>query len=120
MILTRVFSLKIFGYYTLGGMFGVGLVMIVSSVSNIIYPRLSALVAQGDEQALVRLYHRSTQLMAVLMLPLTAELALFSTDILQLWTRNSDVARNAGPIATLLVVGPAVNGLNWPYASPRR
>ena len=116
-ILSRVFSLKIFGYYTIAGMFGVGLVMIVSSIFSIIYPRLSALVARDDEQAVVRLYHGSSQLMAVLILPLAAVLALFSTEILRLWTRNSEVARNAGPIATLLVIGSAINGLmNLPYA----
>jgi len=116
-LLSRVFSLRVFSYYTIGGMFGAALVMIVSSVFSIIYPRLSALVAQGDEQGIIRLYHGSTQLMAVLILPLAAVLALFSTDILQLWTRNFDVARHAGPIATLLVAGSAVNGLmNLPYA----
>ena len=55
--------------------------------------------------------------MAVPLLPLATEIALFSSDILQLWTRNSEVARNAGPIATLLVIGYAINGLmNLPYA----
>ena len=117
LILSRVLSLTIFSYYAIGGMFGAGLVMVVSSVFSIIYPRLSALVAQNDEQAIIRLYHGSTQLMAVLILPLATVLALFSSDILQLWTRNSDVARHAGPIATLLVAGSAVNGLmNLPYA----
>lgn len=116
-ILSKVLSLKVFGYYTVAGMFGAGLVMIVGSISNTIYPRFSALVARGDEPALVRLYHGATQLMAVLVLPVAAILAMFSSDILLLWTRNSDVARNAGPIATLLVIGSAVNGLmNVPYS----
>ncbi len=116
-ILSRVFSLTVFGYYVIAGLFGTGLVMIVSSMFNIIYPRFSALVAKRDEQALSRLYHRSTQLMAVLILPSAAVLALFSVDVLQLWTRNSEVARHAGPIASLLVIGSALNGLmNLPYA----
>ena len=116
-ILSRVLSLKVFGYYIVGGLFGAGLVMIVSSLFNIVYPRFSTLVAQGDEQELIRLYHGATQLMAVFILPSASVLALFSADILQLWTRNSEVARNAGPIATVLVIGSAVNGLmNLPYA----
>ena len=116
-ILSSVLSLKMFGFYTLGGMFGAGLSMIVTSVFNTAYPRFSALVAQGDEQALVRLYHMSTQLMAVLILPLATVLAFFSTDILQLWTRGSQVAQGAGPIATLSVIGSALNGLMFsPYA----
>ena len=117
LILSRLLNLKVFGYYALAGMFGAGLSMIVGAVFNTIFCRFSALVAAGNEAALKHLYHRCTQLMAVLILPLAAVLALFSTDILQLWTRNEVVAQNAGPIATLLVVGSAVNGLlNLPYA----
>jgi O-antigen/teichoic acid export membrane protein len=116
-ILSTLFSLRVFGYYTLAGVFGTGLSMIVGSVFNTIYPRFSALVAMRDEETLKNLYHRCTQLMSVLVLPLAAVLALFSTDILQLWTRNSEVARNAGPIAALLVIGAALNGvMNLPYA----
>jgi O-antigen/teichoic acid export membrane protein len=80
------------------------------------FPRFSALAA-GTQDALKDLYYRCTQLMAVLILPLAAVLALFSTEILQLWTRNAEVARNAGPIMALLVVGSALNGLmTLPYA----
>jgi O-antigen/teichoic acid export membrane protein len=116
-ILSKLFSLKTFGYYTLAGMFGAGLSMIVGAVFNTLFARFSALVAAGNQEALKRLYHRSTQLMAVLILPLAAVLALFSTGILQLWTRNAEVAHNAGPIASVLVVGTAINGLmHLPYA----
>jgi O-antigen/teichoic acid export membrane protein len=117
LIVSKLFNLKIYGYYILAGMFGVGLSMITGAVFNTIFNRFSGLVAVGNEEALKHLYHRCTQLMAVLILPLAAVLALFSTDILQFWTRNAEVARNAGPIATLLVIGSALNSLmNLPYA----
>jgi O-antigen/teichoic acid export membrane protein len=116
-IVSRVLSLKVFGYYSVGGIFGGGLSLIMTSMFNTTYPRFSALVAQGDELALAQLYHRATQLLAVLILPLATILALFSTQILHLWTRNSEVAHNAGPIAALLVIGSALNGLMFlPYA----
>jgi O-antigen/teichoic acid export membrane protein len=115
-ILSKLFSLRVFGYYAVAGAFGTGLVMIVSSVFNAIYPRFSALVAQRDEQALVRLYHQATQLMVLFVVPAAAVLALFSVEVLQLWTRNAEAARNAGPIATVLVLAAAVNGLMFlPY-----
>jgi O-antigen/teichoic acid export membrane protein len=116
MIVSKLFSLKVFGYYSIAGMFGTGLSMVVTAVFNTIFPRFSALAA-ADEHALKAFYYRCTQLMAVLILPLAVVLAFFSTEILQLWTRNAEVARNAGPIAALLVVGSALNGLmNLPYA----
>jgi O-antigen/teichoic acid export membrane protein len=116
-ILSKLFTLKVFGYYTLAGMFGTGLSMMVTSVFNTIFPRFSALVAARDEEALKQLYHGATQLMVVLVVPVAALLALFSSDVLLLWTRNAEIARNAGPIASVLLVGTAINGLmNLPYA----
>jgi O-antigen/teichoic acid export membrane protein len=110
-------SLRFFGYYTIAGMFGTGLSMITASVFYAIYPRFSASVALHNEEELKAQYHRYTQLMAVVIFPLGAVLAFFSADILQLWTRNSEIARNAGPIAALLVIGAVLNGLmNPPYA----
>jgi O-antigen/teichoic acid export membrane protein len=115
-IVSKLFSLKVFGYYSIASMFGTGLSMIVTSVFNTVFPRFSALAA-GNESALKDLYYRCTQLMAVLILPVAALLALFSTEILLLWTRNAEVARNAGPIMALLVIGSALNGLmTLPYA----
>lgn len=110
-VLSKVFSLTVFGYYAVAGVFGTGLVLVVTSVFNTIFPQLTALVAQGNEEAIIRLYHKGTQLMLLLIVPLTSVLALFSVEILQLWTRNPDVAHNAGPIASILVLAAAINGL---------
>jgi O-antigen/teichoic acid export membrane protein len=115
-VLSKVFSLRIFGYYTVAGMFGSGLVMIISSVFNTIYPHFSVLVAQGNEEAIISLYHKATQLMLFLIVPLTSVLALFPVEVLQLWTRNPVVAQNAGPIAAIVVLAAAFNGLMYlPY-----
>jgi O-antigen/teichoic acid export membrane protein len=115
-ILSRLVSLKVFGYYTVAGMFGLGLIMIITAVVNTVFPRFSAMAAAHDEEALVRLYHSATQLLAVLIVPAGAVLSLFSYDVLLLWTRNAEVARNAAPIAAVLVVGTALNGLmHMPY-----
>jgi O-antigen/teichoic acid export membrane protein len=55
--------------------------------------------------------------MAALVIPVGAVVSLFSYDILLLWTRNADTARNAAPVASVLVIGTALNGLmNLPYA----
>jgi O-antigen/teichoic acid export membrane protein len=110
-VLSKVFNLTVFGYYTLAGILGYGLVIIVTSVFNSIFPQFSALVAQGDEDAIIHLYHKATQMMLLLIVPLTSVLALFSVEVLWLWTRNAEVARHAGPIASILIVAAAVNGL---------
>ena len=85
-VLSRMFSLTVFGYYSIAGILGTGLVMIVSSVFNTIFPQFSALVGQGDEPAIIRLYHKATQLMLLLIIPLDIRVsALFSVEVLWLW-----------------------------------
>ena len=116
-ILSKLLSLKVFGYYTLAGVIASSLYMIINPIFNAIFPRFSSLATTGSEEELVLLYHRSSQLMAVLVAPMAAVVALFSHDIVLLWTRNMEIANNTSPIITILVVGTALNGLmNTPYA----
>lgn len=117
LILSRICSLEVFGYYTLAGMFGRGLMMLGVPVFDTIFPRFSALAAAHDERTMDQLYHRASQVMAVLVVPLATVLALFSSDILLLWTRSPEIARNAATIACVLTVGTAINTLMFlPYA----
>jgi O-antigen/teichoic acid export membrane protein len=116
-ILSKILSLEMFGYYTLAGVIGRAPYVLITPVFNAIFPRFSVLVEMGDMTRLKELYHRGSQLMAVLVLPLAAVVALFSYDLLLLWIGNAETARHAAPIASILVIGTALNGLmNLPYA----
>src|SRR5882724_2441159 len=116
-ILSKLLSLEMFGYYTLAGVLGRSLYALITPVFNAFFPRFSTLVARDDEDALKRLYHRGSQLMATLVIPVAAVVSLFSYELLWLWTGNVGTARNAAPIASVFVIGTALNGLvNLPYA----
>ncbi len=116
-LLSRLLTLKFFGYYTLAGIIANSLLTLVGPIFNTLFPQFSALVTVGDEAALKRLYHRSAQLLAVLILPAAAILFFFSFDILQIWTSNVETAYNTAPLVSLLVIGTALNGIqNVPYA----
>jgi O-antigen/teichoic acid export membrane protein len=117
-ILSKLLPLEAFGYYVLAGVVAGGLsYVVIGPMFNTIFPRFSSLVAEGEEKKLVEMYHGSTQVMAVLTLPAAAVIALFSPEILLLWTGSPEIARNAAMIVSLLVIGTALNGLmNLPYA----
>jgi O-antigen/teichoic acid export membrane protein len=116
-ILSKLLSLETFGYYTVAGVLGRSLYVVITPVFEAFFPRFSALVAAGDEGVLKRVYHRGSQLMASLVIPAGAVVSLFSYPILLLWTGNADTARNGAPIASMLVIGTVLNGLmNLPYA----
>ena len=117
-ILSKMLALTTFGYYILAGMVGNGLSgLLITPMFNTIFPRFSSLVASGDEKSLLEMYHGSTQVMAVMILPVAVVVALFSREIMHLWTGNLEIANNTAPIVSILVGGTALNGLmNLPYA----
>jgi len=117
-ILSRLLPLKSFGYYILACAVGNGLTgLFVTPVFNTIFPRFSFLVASRDQKGLSQLYHGSTQVMAVLLFPSATVIALFSREIMLLWTRIPEIASQTAPIVSVLVIGTALNGLmNPPYA----
>ena len=117
-ILSNMLTLTTFGYYVLAGMVGNGLSgLLITPMFNTIFPRFSSLVASGDGKSLLEMYHGSTQVMAVMILPAAIVIALFSPEIMLLWTGNLEIANNTAPIVSILVGGTALNGLmNLPYA----
>ena len=117
-ILSKMLTLEIFGYYILAGMVGNGLSgLLIAPMFNTVFPRFSALVAEGDEKSLLEMYHGSTQVMAVMILPAAAVIAFFSREIMVLWTGSPEIANNTALIVSILVAGTALNGLmNLPYA----
>lgn len=116
-ILSKMLPLEMFGYYTLAGAVAVSLYYLISPVFSAIYPRFTQLVSLGDQDGLRQLYHKSCQLMSVLILPATAVIAMFSYEVLFIWTQNPLTADQAYLLVSILIVGTAFNGLmNIPYA----
>jgi O-antigen/teichoic acid export membrane protein len=116
-ILVQILSLENFGYFSLAVTFANALYLVITPIFSAVYPRFSVLIAKGDQASLSQLYHLVTQAMAVAVVPVAATLSLFSYDILLLWTRSETVANASSLIASILVIGTALNGLmNLPFA----
>ena len=116
-VLSKTLPLGTFGYYTVASTLAAGLYVVVTPLFAAFFPRFSQLAAQQDRAAIGRLYGVSSQLMAVILLPLAAVIALFSPEILGLWTGNPAIVANSGLLLSLLILGNAMNGLmNVPYA----
>jgi len=115
-ILSKMLSLEMFGYYTLAWVVAMSISRITGPVFSAVYPRFTELVALADADGLKQLYHKSCQFMSVLILPIAAVIALFSYEVLLLWTRSPVTAEKVHLLVTILVCGTALNGLmNIPY-----
>ena len=116
-ILSRLLPLDLFGYYTLAALIASSLQLFSAPLFNALFPRVSALVAQGAEGSVSRVYHECSQLMAVLIFPLALELCLFAPEVLRVWTGSDALALHGAPIVQFLVAGTAINGIMFlPYS----
>ncbi len=108
LILSNVLPLAEYGYFALVAIVATGISQIGSPISQAILPRMTYLLSQGNEKEMLLLYRQSTQLMAVIILPLTGMVALFSTELLFAWTGDRKAAEWAGPILFWFALGNGI------------
>ncbi len=115
-ILSTLLPLRMFGYYALAQSLTNGLYAIILSLDGAIFPQFSGLVARGGETELAHVYHRGSQLMSVILMPTAVVMAIFSREVLTLWTGDPSIVENAHLVLTLLVGGMLLHGLfHVPY-----
>lgn len=117
LILSHLLSLSDFGVYVVASTLAMGLFVLISPMFSVIYPRLAASWQVGDVKASSRLYHASSQAMAVLVMPIATVIACFPVQSLFVLTGDPVISDQGAWVLVWLVVGSAINGLmNVPYA----
>ena len=115
-ILSKMLTLEMFGYYMLAFSVANVLLSLVNPVHSALFPRLSQLVAGGSESEISEVYHKGCQLVSVILLPVAVTLVFFAEEMLILWVGNPVVVSNAHMILSLLIIGTVINGLmTLPY-----
>lgn len=117
-ILSRMLTLETFGYYMLAvTISSMAISMLVGSITHAVYPRFSQFVSTGDENQLREFYHLSCQTVSAFLFPVTIVFALFSYDILLVWTGKEEIAVNTYSLLSLIAIGTGFNSLLWlPYS----
>lgn len=111
LVVSKVLSLEMLGYYTLAGTLASAPLMLASPIANAVFPRLTGLVAIEDRNGLTRLYHRSCELVAIAIIPAGLTLAMFSHNFIFAWTGSAIIAHRAGMVASLLLGGQLMQAL---------
>src|SRR5258708_35498520 len=81
-IITRMLSLETFGYYSVATTAAMALFRLISPIHNAAYPLLTHFYELKKEGELAKIYHKSSQLISVLTLPLALVISFFSREIL--------------------------------------
>ena len=113
-LLSKLFSLEVFGYYTLAATAASALAPFVYPMGSALYPRLSEQVARGDMTGAAATYQKACQWLAALIIPSAVMLAAFARTALFVWTGDPALAVQVAPIVRLLVLGNLCNGLMIP------
>lgn len=116
-VLSQAVSLEAFGSYTLAGMGARALALLTTPVFGVIYPRLAAMVATGDQTGIRMTYRVGTRLLLALLMPLAVFVAAFAVELFTIWTDEPGLARAIELPVIFLVIGTALNAVMIvPYA----
>jgi O-antigen/teichoic acid export membrane protein len=110
-ILSRMLTLKMFGYYSIAATVASAIWMIIIPFNTAVFPRFVQLHEIKGNSELRVLFHRASQMLSFILFPTCAILIIFSREILFLWMRDPSVAQNCYLIVSLLVFGTMLNGI---------
>ena len=117
LLLPGLVTLKMFGYYMVAHTLGRAIVQLSFPVATAYRPLFAKLVANKQDAELSNQYHKASQLMALSIVPAAFVIAIFSEQILWLWTSNQEIASEVGTLVSLITVGTMLNGLvTIPYS----
>lgn len=116
-ILSKMLTLEMFGYYMLAFSVANVLVSLVNPIHSALFPRFSQLVAEGREADISGIYHKGCQLVSVIIVPIAITLIFFAEEMLTLWIGDPRVVNNSHTMLSLIIIGTMINGLmTLPYA----
>ncbi|MES2510151.1 MAG: oligosaccharide flippase family protein [Pseudomonadota bacterium] len=112
-ILSRFFSLKDLGYYSLAATAANIIFIIAIPVTQAIYPRLVRISSGVDEIERNALYRKTMQLTAVLLGSASMLLCFFSSGVIYMWSGSAELVSATAPLLSILVLGSFLNGLAY-------
>ena len=115
-LLSKLISLKDFGYYTLATAVVGILYQVILPFTQAYYPILTEMATRKDNDDLKGSYHQAAQLVTVFIVSVSLSLMIYGHNILLLWTNDLSVADATAPVLAVLVLGTMLNGLmHMPY-----
>lgn len=110
-LLSKLLSLKEYGYYTLVAIVAGGLYTIITPITQSFYPRLCELHAHNDQVGLINTYHKGAQFISVFAGSVAIVIIVFGETFLRIWTQDPELAQRTKILLSLLMLGNLLNGL---------
>lgn len=115
--ISNLISLDMFGYYSIVWQIVGCLFLFYYPIYVAYFPAITQLLAQKELENVKKTYHKGYQFMSVALFPVSAVLAIFSREILFIWTSNTIIADNCHLLLSIILIGASFNGLFYmPYS----
>jgi O-antigen/teichoic acid export membrane protein len=112
-VLANLVTLEKFAYYGIATTIGQFSIFLVGPIYAAVFPRLTQLVAKQEQDNLRSFYHNCCQFLSAMVLPVTVVIALFSSEIIQIWIRDPTITSQTYLIVSILTVGSCINAFLW-------
>jgi O-antigen/teichoic acid export membrane protein len=112
-ILFRLLPLRDYGFYIFAASMSASIFLLVTPISQALYPRLCELQASCDTRSFASLFHKGAKLVTALAGSISMFIVVFSDLLLQVWTKDDELTRQAAPLLSVLIAGNLFNGLLW-------
>jgi O-antigen/teichoic acid export membrane protein len=115
-ILSKLLSLEMFGYYIFANNIAFSLQYLVSPIYIAFFPIFSKLIKNKQRKELKSHYHLSCQLLSIIIFPASLLVIFFSPQLVYLLTHNYQTVEKTSLLISLLMTGHLLNALmSLPY-----
>ncbi len=116
LVLSKILPLADYGYFTIAVLLASGIMVASSPITNALMPRMARLQAEDKKEQLIELYRNASQAVTIVVTPVILIMALFSSQVLWMWTGDLELVNNTSPTLTLYSIGYGFLALSaFPY-----
>jgi O-antigen/teichoic acid export membrane protein len=105
LLISKILSLKEFGYYSLAAIFSQVPVLIVTPIAVAILPRMVKYSENTEKDELIKLFHVNTFVLSALATSGAMVLFLFTKDFLLIWTNDILIVNEIEAVTKVLLIG---------------
>jgi len=110
-ILSKLLPLSAFAYYSIASTIGSVIWLIQIPINNAVFPDFVQIHESGDKKKAIDLYHKSSQILSTILIPISSILIFFSGPILYIWLRDADIVKNSHLLVSLIIFGLLLNAI---------
>ncbi|RKT01340.1 oligosaccharide flippase family protein [Chryseobacterium defluvii] len=93
-VISKLFPIEQLGNYSLAISLAMGIVVIINPISMALLPKFTSLFSSKANQEIISVYKSSSLFTSIIISTFSSVLAVFSKDLIWIWTGNSQIAEN--------------------------